>query len=129
VALNAAIAALLDDPAADPLAAALAASDNTTLHAALEDVPSRTPAGLPASGYVLDTLQAAFWAVTQHATLEEALIAGVNLGNDADTTGAVAGALAGARWGMSAIPERWLNVLQPREELTALADGLLELAG
>jgi ADP-ribosyl-[dinitrogen reductase] hydrolase len=129
VALNAAIAALLTDPTADPLTVALAATDDETLRAALAAVPNLTPAELPASGYVLDTLQAAFWAVIQHATLEEAIIAGVNLGNDSDTTGAVAGALAGARWGMAAIPERWLNVLQPRAELTQLADKLLELAG
>jgi ADP-ribosyl-[dinitrogen reductase] hydrolase len=128
VALNAAIAALLNDPAADLLTVALAATNNETLRAALADVPTRTPADLPATGYVLDTMQAAFWAVTQHTTLEEAIIAGVNLGQDSDTTGAVAGALAGARWGVAAIPDRWLSVLQPRAELTALADGLLELA-
>jgi ADP-ribosyl-[dinitrogen reductase] hydrolase len=128
IALNAAIAALLDDPAADPLAIALAATDNKTLRAALSVVPTCAPADLRAKGYVLDTVQAAFWAVTQHPTLEEAIIAGVNLGQDSDTTGAVAGALAGARWGMCSIPDRWLSVLQPRTELTALADGLLELA-
>jgi ADP-ribosyl-[dinitrogen reductase] hydrolase len=129
VALNAAIAALLNDPAADPLAVALAATDNETLRTALATVPASVPADLRAKGYVLDTMQAAFWAVTQHSTLDEAIIAGVNLGQDSDTTGAVAGALAGARWGMAAIPDRWLHVLQPRDELIALADGLLELAG
>jgi ADP-ribosyl-[dinitrogen reductase] hydrolase len=128
IALNAAIAALQNDPAVDPLTVALAATDNATLRAALAAVPTRRPADLPASGYVLDTMQAAFWAVTQHPTLEEAIIAGVNLGQDSDTTGAVAGALAGARWGVAAIPDRWLSVLQPRAELTALADGLLALA-
>jgi ADP-ribosyl-[dinitrogen reductase] hydrolase len=128
VALNAAIAALLNDPAADPLAVASAATDDAQVRAALADVPQQSADTLKAGGYVLDTLQAAFWALHVHDSLEEAVIAAVNLGQDADTTGAVAGALAGARWGASAIPERWLAVLQPREELVALADGLLELS-
>jgi ADP-ribosyl-[dinitrogen reductase] hydrolase len=129
VALNAAIAALLDDPSADARAIASDATDNAQLRAALAEIPQRDASSLDAGGYVLATMQSAFWAVTQHATLEDAIIAAVNLGDDADTTGAVAGALAGARWGMSAIPERWLDVLQPRDELLTLADGLLELAG
>ena len=129
VALNAAIAALLDDPEADALAVARSATDVESLRASLADVPLCDTTNLDAGGYVFATMQSAFWAVTQHPTLEEAIIAAVNLGQDADTTGAVAGALAGARWGLAAIPERWLDMLQPREELLELADGLLELAG
>jgi ADP-ribosyl-[dinitrogen reductase] hydrolase len=74
-------------------------------------------------------MQSAFWAVTAHDSLEEAIIAAVNLGQDSDTTGAVAGALAGARWGMADIPQRWLDVLRNREELLGLADGLFDLSG
>lgn len=128
VALNAAIAALLADPAADPLAIAMSATDNATLRASLAEVPDLDADTLDAGGYVLATLQSAFWAVTSHETLEEAVVAAVNLGQDADTTGAVAGALAGARWGAGSIPQRWLDVLQSGEELTALADRLWELA-
>jgi ADP-ribosyl-[dinitrogen reductase] hydrolase len=79
-------------------------------------------------GYVLDTVTAACWALLHHDTLEETIIAAVSLGDDADTTGAVAGALAGARYGAAAIPDRWLKLLQPREELTDLADRLLGLS-
>ncbi len=79
-------------------------------------------------GYVLDTLGAAFWAFRNHDGFEDVVVAAVNLGDDADTTGAVAGALAGARYGMLAIPERWLDVLQGRDELTDLSDRLLELS-
>jgi ADP-ribosyl-[dinitrogen reductase] hydrolase len=127
-ALNAVIAALLDDPDADALAVATAATDNDEVRAALAQVPTLDERTLDADGYVLATLQAAFWAVQAHDTLEDALVAAVNLGQDADTTGAVAGALAGARWGATAIPARWLDVLQPREELLTLADRLLELS-
>lgn len=128
VALNAAIAALLTDPDRDPVAAARAATDNADVRASLDAVSTHTAETLDAGGYVLATLQSSLWAVTNHDTLEEAIVAAVNLGDDADTTGAVAGALAGARWGYSAIPDRWLTVLRGREELEELADQLLELS-
>ncbi|HUG13662.1 MAG TPA: ADP-ribosylglycohydrolase family protein [Thermomicrobiales bacterium] len=128
VALNAAIAALLDDPHADPVAAALDATGHAEVRDSLAGVRSQAAETLDASGYVLATLQSALWAVTAHDNLEQAVIAAVNLGQDADTTGAVAGALAGARWGLSAMPPRWLAVLDRQEELIALADGLLALS-
>jgi ADP-ribosyl-[dinitrogen reductase] hydrolase len=83
---------------------------------------------LKAGGYVLSTISSAFWALLRHETLEEVVVAAVSLGEDTDTTGAVAGALAGAHFGAEAIPDRWLTLLQPREELEQLADRLLELA-
>jgi ADP-ribosyl-[dinitrogen reductase] hydrolase len=83
---------------------------------------------LDAGGFVLDTVTTAFWALLNHSSLEETLVSAVSLGQDADTTGAVAGALAGAHWGVEAIPQRWLSLLQPREELTRLGDRLLALA-
>jgi ADP-ribosyl-[dinitrogen reductase] hydrolase len=83
---------------------------------------------LPTTGYVLDTLRIAVWALLAHDTCEAAVTAAINLGGDADTQGAVAGALAGARWGYSAIPQHWLQPLQGRDELIKLADRLLELA-
>jgi ADP-ribosyl-[dinitrogen reductase] hydrolase len=82
---------------------------------------------LPTTSYVLDTLRSAVWALLAHTTYEEAVMAAVNLGGDTDTQGAVTGALAGARWGYSAIPERWLQPLQNHDELINLADRLLEL--
>jgi ADP-ribosyl-[dinitrogen reductase] hydrolase len=128
VALNAAIAALLDDPSADGLAAALAATGNGEVRTRLAAAPAQSAETLDAGGYVLATLQSSFWALASHDTLEETIIAAVNLGQDADTTGAVAGALAGARWGHAAIPTRWLDVLRGHDELLELADRLLELS-
>ena len=55
-------------------------------------------------------------------------MAAVGFGDDADTTGAVAGALAGAHWGASTLPDRWLTVLQPRHDLEAHAARLLSLS-
>jgi ADP-ribosyl-[dinitrogen reductase] hydrolase len=79
-------------------------------------------------GYVLETLGAALWALENHEGFEEVVIAAVNLGDDADGVGAVAGALAGAREGVAAIPSRWLEPLQGAEQLADLALGLHRLA-
>jgi ADP-ribosyl-[dinitrogen reductase] hydrolase len=63
------------------------------------------------SGYVVDTLEAALWAVAEPNGFEEAVLKAVNLGDDADTVGAVAGQVAGAVWGCAGIPERWKQQL------------------
>lgn len=77
------------------------------------------------SGYAIDTLQAALWAVGTTSTFEDALVLAVNLGNDADTVGAVTGQLAGALYGASAIPERWLHPLAWRSKITEAAERLV----
>jgi ADP-ribosyl-[dinitrogen reductase] hydrolase len=80
------------------------------------------------TGYVVDTLEAALWAVHQSSTFEEAVLIAANLGDDADTVAAVAGQIAGARWGSVGIPERWLATLAWRDEITKLASELIELS-
>ena len=85
---------------------------------------SKTRDQIRSSGYVVHTLEAALWAVTQTDNFEEALILAVNLGGDADTVGAVTGQIAGARYGLSGIPERWLEPLAWRTKLEALASDL-----
>ena len=82
-------------------------------------------AAIRASGYVVDTLEAALWAVGQTDSFEDALILAVNLGEDSDTAGAVTGQLAGALYGENAIPERWLRPLAWRERIAGLADALV----
>jgi ADP-ribosyl-[dinitrogen reductase] hydrolase len=73
------------------------------------------------SGWVKASLEAALWAVDGAASFEEAVLRAVNLGDDADTTGAVAGQIAGARWGESRIPAHILEGLARRDMLeTAL---------
>jgi len=66
------------------------------------------------SGYIVDTLQAVFQAFFEQESFESILIDVVNRGGDADTTGAIAGMLAGACYGQHAIPERWLQSLNPK---------------
>jgi ADP-ribosyl-[dinitrogen reductase] hydrolase len=72
-------------------------------------------------GYVLTALRVAFWAAMSAGSFEEAVVAAANLGGDADTNAAVAGALAGARFGAEAIPQRWLEPLRDRERLAGVA--------
>jgi ADP-ribosylglycohydrolase len=59
------------------------------------------------SGYVVESLEAALWAFHKAENFRKAVLAAVNLGDDADTTAAVCGQLAGAYWGFEAIPEEW----------------------
>lgn len=77
------------------------------------------------TGRADDTLEAALWAVSETQDFESALILAVNLGDDADTVGAVAGQIAGALYGASAIPARWLAPLAWRDRIEATADQLL----
>lgn len=64
-------------------------------------------------GDVIHTLNAALAAFTHTSSAEEAIVTAVNLGGDADTVGAVAGGLAGACYGYTALPQRWLSRLSP----------------
>ncbi|HVJ70722.1 MAG TPA: ADP-ribosylglycohydrolase family protein [Sphingomicrobium sp.] len=75
-------------------------------------------------GHCLDTTEAALWCLINSESAEEAILKAVTLGNDADTTAAVTGALAGAFWGASALPDRWVNRVYSRDTLVALADQL-----
>jgi len=83
-----------------------------------------------ATAYVVDTVQTVLHYLTLHSDFEDALIATVNQGDDADTTGALVGMLAGARCGASALPQRWLQRLQTDtvQAITEQTHGLLALA-
>jgi ADP-ribosyl-[dinitrogen reductase] hydrolase len=72
---------------------------------------------LKTTGYVFDTLLASFWGLLHSETFEEALIKIVNRGDDADTCGAVTGALCGAYYGIESIPKRWLEVIREKESI------------
>jgi ADP-ribosyl-[dinitrogen reductase] hydrolase len=88
-----------------------------------------TPYRGHASAYVVDTVQTVLHYLTLHADFETALVATVNRGDDADTTGALVGMLAGARCGASRLPQRWLRRLKPEvlQTITDQTSGLLAL--
>lgn len=83
-----------------------------------------------ASSYVVDTLQTVFHYLFTTGTFEECLVEVVNQGGDADTTGAIAGMIAGALYGPDAIPARWLKKLNSdvREEVETQAARLIDLS-
>jgi ADP-ribosylglycohydrolase len=80
------------------------------------------------NGYIVLALEAALWAFDTSETFGEGALAAVNLGDDADTTAAIYGQLAGAYYGVDAIPQHWRDQLVMRERITELADALYELS-
>jgi len=75
-------------------------------------------------GYVVNSLEAALWCYWHHDDFESAVLAAANLGDDADTTAAIVGQLAGATWGQGGIPAKWLTRLHQTQEIAALAESL-----
>lgn len=88
----------------------------------------KEPPLIRGTGYVVESLEAALWAFSRSNSFEEGCLLAANLGDDADTTAAVYGQLAGAFYGASAIPAGWLSKLARREEIEALAEGLWRAA-
>ena len=78
------------------------------------------------TGYVMDCLFSAKWALEQ-GDFEAVVKAAISLGYDTDTTACVAGGIAGIRDGINAIPERWRSSLRGQNELEPLLKGLLEI--
>lgn len=78
------------------------------------------------TGYVVESLDAALWCFWNTDSFEEAILAATNLGDDADTTAAIVGQVAGAYYGESGIPANWLEKLAMRTEITQLADRLYQ---
>lgn len=88
----------------------------------------RRPPEITGNGYVIDTLEAALWALFNSDDFESGALMVVNLGDDADTTGAVYGQLAGALYGAGDIPDGWLEKLVMRDKIEESADSLLALS-
>jgi ADP-ribosylglycohydrolase len=94
------------------------------LDGGLASAPSSSIRG---SGYVVHCLEAAFWCLLRCGNFSSAVLAAVNLGEDADTTGAVAGGLAGLAYGREALPEEWTSRIARSAEIEALAERLAGL--
>lgn len=103
------------------------------LWAVIELAETQPREALDNTGWVLHTAEAAVWALLTTDSFEDAVVQAVNLGHDADTTGAVVGALAGAAYGLSAIPLRWRDALRGEWPLGSgriwRAPDFVELAG
>jgi ADP-ribosylglycohydrolase len=109
-------------------AATAAGAHSDDALAAIERGASRKPDALHVDGedrgFVLHTLELAFSALASAASLEEGILSVISRGGDTDTNGCVAGALLGAKFGKSQVPERWVTKLKAAPELTSLADTL-----
>lgn len=88
----------------------------------LFDDISRIPVqDIYASGYVLHTLEASLWAFLTTDNFKDAVLKAVNLGDDADTIGAITGGMAGLFYGFEQIPEEWINQLARRSDIEELS--------
>lgn len=76
---------------------------------------------ISSSGYVVDTLECALWVLLNANSYKETIVATTNIGNDTDTIGAIAGSMAGIIYGISSIPEKWLNKLMRKDYLIELS--------
>ena len=79
-------------------------------------------------GHTLLCMQAGLWVLETSRDLETALVEIVSAGGDTDTNGAVAGAVLGAKYGLAAIPGRWLDCIPQRERLERLGEKLVDAA-
>ncbi len=87
---------------------------------------NKNPPEINGRGFVVRSLEAALWAFHNTDSFEEGCLKAVNLGDDADTVGAIYGQIAGAYYGESGIPEEWLNKLAKFDFISDLADKLIE---
>jgi protein-tyrosine phosphatase len=105
-----------------------------SLHPAIAEVArgswrQKEPPHIRGTGYCVDALEAALWAVRGAGGFEEAVLRAANLGDDADTTAAIAGQLAGAAWGASGIPAHWRSRLVDASRIESLARQLFTAGG
>lgn len=111
----------------DALAAARSLDLDEEVMGALDIDPALDVKSLRTGGYVIDSLACSVWAIQQDASFEDVLVALVNRGKDADTTGAIAGGLLGVLRGVDGIPSRWRGKLEYHDQLMASVPTLLAL--
>jgi ADP-ribosylglycohydrolase len=90
------------------------------------DIRTLPESHIRSGGFVIDTLEAAFWCFLTTDNYRDAVLKAVNLGDDTDTTAAVTGALAGLAYGLDGIPVEWLNVLAGSGEIRRLAGAMAD---
>jgi ADP-ribosyl-[dinitrogen reductase] hydrolase len=103
------------------------------LHPAVDAVArgswqTKEPPEIRGTGYSVAALEAALWAVGGADDFRSAVLRAANLGDDADTTAAIAGQIAGARWGFSGIPTDWREQIVRAERIAAIASRLHDAA-
>jgi len=94
-----------------------------------DDITKEDIHNIPSFGYVMNTIKAAMYCFLTTDNYADAVLMAVNLGNDSDTTGAVAGGLAGLYYGFEAIPEKWRNEVKRSNDIKDLCDRLTAATG
>lgn len=84
------------------------------------DIQNYNADDISSSGYVVDTLEAGLWAFLSSSSYKETVLKAVNLGGDTDTIAAIAGGLAGIYYGISDIPEEWINKIARKDDIYEL---------
>lgn len=122
---------LLDSPTKDSVRSALASasrdfsgSPEYSHYTRLfdEDFERLPRESIKSSGYVVDSLEAAVWCLLTTESYRDCALKAVNLGEDTDTVAAIAGGLAGALYGLEAIPSEWLDTLKKRDYVEAITE-------
>ncbi len=85
-------------------------------------VMDQSRAAIHSDGYVVSTMEASLWCLTNHDDFRSSVLAAVNLGDDTDTTGAVTGGMAGLHYGLNAIPKEWISAIARHDDVMALAE-------
>jgi ADP-ribosyl-[dinitrogen reductase] hydrolase len=91
------------------------------------DLGKRPESEIDSSGYVVHTLTASLWCLLTARSYEECVLKAVNLGGDTDTTGCVAGGLAGVHYGRREIPEPWRRAMARHDEVNSLFDRFAQI--
>jgi ADP-ribosyl-[dinitrogen reductase] hydrolase len=94
------------------------------IHIINGDYKNKSRDEIKSDGYVVSTLEAAIWAVWHTDNFKDVLLLAVNLGDDADTVGAVAGQIAGAIYGVDEVPRSWISGLHNNQRILNLANQL-----
>lgn len=94
---------------------------------ALGSFKRKEPPHIKGTGYVVDSLEAALWAFHKSTNFKDGCLLAVNLGNDADTTAAIYGQIAGAYYGVEGIPASWRQCLVQRELIQGMATDLFRI--
>jgi ADP-ribosyl-[dinitrogen reductase] hydrolase len=86
------------------------------------NLPLLEESDINSSGYIVDTLEACIWCLLRYDDTKSIIMSAVNLGIDTDTTGSIAGGLAGLTYGLNSIPGEWLNALARKKDIDILID-------
>jgi ADP-ribosyl-[dinitrogen reductase] hydrolase len=92
------------------------------------DYAKKSHAEIRGTGYSVQSLEASLWCLATTHSFKDAVLAAANLGDDADTTAAITGQIAGAHYGANSIPEEWIACLHMGQEIRNFAGLLYEAA-